>query len=60
MANNGQFDKAQEVIRRAIQLAPAENAGPLKHRLDLYRSGKPFRQSVDTASKRVADKSAVR
>jgi tetratricopeptide (TPR) repeat protein len=59
-ANSGQFDKAQEVIRRAIQLAPAENAGPLKHRLDLYRSGKPFRQTVDTATERIANKSAPR
>jgi tetratricopeptide (TPR) repeat protein len=60
LANNGQFDKAQEVVRRAIQLAPGENAGPLKHRLDLYRSGKPFRQGADVADKRAADKSLVR
>ena len=59
-ANRGQFDKAQEVIRRAIQLAPAENAGPLKHRLALYRSGKPFRQTVDAATERIANKSGPR
>ena len=58
-ANSGQFDKAQNVIRRAIQLAPAENAQPLHHRLALYQSGKPFRQSVDAADKRVADRAAA-
>ena len=55
LANRSQFDKAQEVMRRAIQLAPPENAGPLKHRLDLYRRGQPFRQTVDATPRRVAN-----
>jgi tetratricopeptide (TPR) repeat protein len=59
-ANSGQFDKAQDVLRRAVQLAPAENAASLKHRLELYRNGKPFRQTVDVASKRVASKAGPR
>ncbi len=59
-ANSGQFDKAQDVVRRAVQLAPTENAAPLKHRLELYRSGKPFRQTVDAGSQRVASKTGPR
>jgi tetratricopeptide (TPR) repeat protein len=54
LANRGQFDKAQGVIKRAILLAPPENAAPLKHRLELYRSGKPFRQTIEAAPRRVA------
>jgi len=49
LASRGTFDKAQEVQRRAIQLAPPENAGPLKQRLELYRTKRPFRQVVEDA-----------
>jgi tetratricopeptide (TPR) repeat protein len=59
-ASSNQFDKAQDVVRRAIQLAPAENSAPLKHRLELYRNGQPFHQSLDTATKRIASKASTR
>ncbi len=59
-ASSHQFDKAQEVVRRAIQLAPAENSAPLKHRLELYRNGQPFQQSLDTTTKRIASKAGTR
>lgn len=45
-ANNGEFDKAQNALRRAIELAPPDNAAPLRERLELYRAGRPFRQSA--------------
>ncbi len=59
-ASSNQFDKAQDVVRRAIQLAPAENSAPLKHRLELYRNGQPFHQSIDIATKRIASKAGTR
>jgi tetratricopeptide (TPR) repeat protein len=49
-ANDGQFPKAQNTIRQAIQLAPKENVGPLKHRLDLYLAQRPFRQTMGKAT----------
>ncbi len=54
LANAGQFDAAQEVVRQAIRLAPPVNAGPLRQRLDLYRRGQPFRQSLEANTRRVA------
>ena len=43
-ATAGQFDQARETISRAIRLTPSDNVGPLKHRLELYKIGKPYRQ----------------
>ncbi|MHB0957463.1 MAG: tetratricopeptide repeat protein [Pirellulaceae bacterium] len=59
-ANSDQFDKAQEAIGRALHVAPPESSAPLKHRSNLYRNGKPFRQSIDAATKRVASKTVSR
>jgi tetratricopeptide (TPR) repeat protein len=55
-ANVGQFEKARDVMRRAIVLAPAENRTPLEKRLALFKSGKPFRQAVDAPARRVASR----
>lgn len=53
-ANDGRFEDAQRTVRRAIRLAPPENASPLQQRYALYRSGKPFRQAVEPGATRVA------
>jgi len=55
-ATAGQFDKAQEAMRRAIVLAPAENRAPLEKRQALYKNKKPFRQAVDAPARRVASR----
>jgi tetratricopeptide (TPR) repeat protein len=56
-ANNGEFDKAQSALRRALQLAPPDNAEPLRQRLKLYRAGRPYRQThVATASAQRGEK----
>jgi tetratricopeptide (TPR) repeat protein len=52
LANVGQYEKAQNVMRRAIVLAPIENRAPLENRQALYKSGKPFRQAVDAPASR--------
>jgi tetratricopeptide (TPR) repeat protein len=54
LANQGQFEDAQRTVRRAIRLAPPENAVPLQQRFALYRSSKPFRQMVDSDTPRMA------
>ena len=38
-ANNGEYGKAEETVRRALHLAPPDNAAPLQNRLELYRAG---------------------
>ncbi len=55
-ANAGQFDKAQDVMRRALVLAPAENKSALEKRLGLYKAGKAYRQAVDAPARRVASR----
>jgi tetratricopeptide (TPR) repeat protein len=45
-AENGDFERAQETLRRAIELAPQDNVKPLEHRLNLYQAQKPYRQAV--------------
>jgi len=59
-ASSGQFDRAQETIRRAIQRAPAENVAPLKRRLNLYAAQKPFHQEHAPATAARATKPPVR
>lgn len=50
-ANRGQYDKACEVLGRAIDASP-DQAGPLRHRLALYQRQRPYRetQAKETAS----------
>ena len=55
-ANAGQFDKAQDAMRRALVLAPAENKSALEKRLGLYKAGKAYRQPVDAPARRVASR----
>jgi tetratricopeptide (TPR) repeat protein len=59
-ASSGQFERAQETIRRAIQRAPAENLAPLKQRLSLYATQKPFHQEPAPATTARATKPPVR
>ncbi len=54
LANNGQFDTAESVLRRAIETAPKDNVAPLRQRLKLYRAQRPFRQSVEETAQRSA------
>lgn len=54
LASHGQFEGAQRTVRRAIRLAPPENASPLQQRYSLYRSGTPFRQTVEPGASRLA------
>jgi tetratricopeptide (TPR) repeat protein len=42
-ASAGHFDQAGDLQQRALSCAPPELAAALKHRLDLYRAGQPFR-----------------
>ena len=50
-AEYGNFDKAAETARKALELAlqlgPEEHINGLKKRLKLYQSGQPYRQSLD-------------
>lgn len=55
-ANAGQPNKAQEVMRRALVLAPTENKPALEKRLGLYKAGKPYRQAIDAPARRVASR----
>ncbi len=57
LANSGQFERAQDAQRRAIELAPPENVAPLKQRLTLYGTRKPYRQEVGATAQRAARKS---
>lgn len=43
LASAGRFDEAIDIQNRVVQTAPAEIAGPYTERLELYRSGRPFR-----------------
>ncbi len=43
-AENGQFDKAVEWQQKACDIAPGQNRQDLQSRLDLYKSGKPYRE----------------
>ena len=54
LANSGQFKRAQQVQRRAIETAPAENVGPLKQRIQLYSMHKPYRQPAAQTAQRTA------
>jgi tetratricopeptide (TPR) repeat protein/serine/threonine protein kinase len=42
-AEAGQFDKAVEWQQKGRDIAPAQNRQELQSRLDLYKSGKPYR-----------------
>ena len=44
-AEAGQFDEAVRWQEKAIQLAPAEQQDELRGRLEMYRQGKPFRET---------------
>ncbi len=57
LANNGQFDEAQRVLRRAIEQAPKENVAPLQERLKLYRARRPYRQEVGATAQRATQRS---
>lgn len=45
-ANAKHFDEARETLAKAIQIAPDKIAEPLRQRLNLYVSGKPYRETV--------------
>ena len=43
-AENGEFDEAQKWQLKAIDLAPAHEKAELHARLELYKTGQPFRE----------------
>ncbi len=45
-AADGQFDKAVQTQQQALKMVPEAARGPLQRRLELYRSGKPYRETV--------------
>jgi tetratricopeptide (TPR) repeat protein len=45
-ANAGHFDEARETLSKAIQIAPEAIAPALRQRLNLYVSGKPYRETI--------------
>lgn len=47
-ASASRFDEAQVTIAKAIAAAPEDAKGPLKQRLELYKSKRPYRQSAVT------------
>lgn len=57
LANSGQFEHAEKVLRRAIESAPKENLDPLRDRLNLYRARKPYRQPLSNTADRPSKKS---
>ena len=52
-AESKEFDAAVEAQSKAVELAPEEAKEELRSRLELYKSGKPYRQSPQVG---VADK----
>lgn len=52
LANDGKFNRAEAVVRKAIEAAPKENRAPLKQRLRRYQTQKPYRQSVQLTTRR--------
>lgn len=44
-ANAGEFDEARQTLGKAIQIAPDKIAATLQQRLNLYVSGKPYRET---------------
>ena len=44
-AEQGQFDQAVEWQEKTVQLAPAQQQDELRERLEMYRQGKPFRET---------------
>jgi tetratricopeptide (TPR) repeat protein len=49
-ANAAQFDKAQEFIAKAVEVAPEEQKQNLTARRELYAQKKPYRETARTAS----------
>ena len=49
-AEAGDFMKAVQWQERAVQLAPQQQKETLRRRLDLYRAGKPFRETSPTGT----------
>lgn len=49
LANAGEFEDAQQTLKKAIQIAPDSATGPLRARLELYTLGKPYRQHAESA-----------
>jgi tetratricopeptide (TPR) repeat protein len=45
-ANAGHFDEARETLSKAIQIAPETITATLRQRLNLYVSGKPYRETI--------------
>lgn len=52
LANAGQFDGAEKTLQKAIGAAPKENVAPLRERLSLYHSRRPFRQPIPQTAQR--------
>jgi tetratricopeptide (TPR) repeat protein len=44
-AEAGDFDKAVQWQEKAIELAPEEAKNHYRSRLDLYKSGRPYREA---------------
>lgn len=56
LASDGQFQAAEEVLRRAIQAAPQENAVTLQQRLQLYQNRQPYRQRLSSTAQRTTER----
>jgi tetratricopeptide (TPR) repeat protein len=50
-ANAGRYDDAQEVLKKALELAPEADAKPLRDRLALYQQNKPYRDTPRIAAR---------
>jgi len=51
-AESGDFNKAIEWQTKAMELAPADKQSGYRSRLNLYRSGKPYREDAEASPKR--------
>jgi len=49
LASAGEFEDAKETQEKAIQIAPDAKGSELRARLNLYKSGQPFRTTSRTA-----------
>jgi len=49
-AENGDFDKAVELQKKALEFAPKKDRSDYQARLKLYESSKPYRSDVGKSS----------